>query len=101
MITRIVKLTFRLEDVPAFLELFEKSKASIFAFPGMKYLELSKNENEENIFFTISKWESEAALNAYRNSDFFNKTWNQTKQYFNDKPEAWTLGTVESIGKWQ
>jgi heme-degrading monooxygenase HmoA len=41
--------------------------------------------------FTVSIWESEDDLNAYRNSELFENTWAKTKVLFNDKPEAWSL----------
>ena len=68
MIKRIVKLTFREEAVPVFLEdVFEPSKERIRAFPGCRHMELLRNLQQPNVLFTLSIWENEAAL---ENVDF-------------------------------
>jgi len=35
-------------------------------------------------------WKDEASLERYRKSDLFKNTWQATKIYFADRPEAWT-----------
>ena len=40
MINRIVKMTFREEELDNFLQVFEASKDKIRNFPGVKHLEL-------------------------------------------------------------
>ena len=47
-----------------------------------------------NVFFTLSFWENEEALNAYRDSELFKTTWAKTKILFSDKPQAWTTEVV-------
>ncbi len=96
MILRIVQMTFRPAEVPAFLELFEERKATIRAFKGCTHLELWQDSAQPNILFTYSKWESEADLNHYRFSDFFKDTWGKTKVLFAEKPNAWSV-TQKSI----
>ena len=91
MITRIVKLTFRPEETPAFLEIFEGSKDAIRNFPGCRHLELLR---AGPVFFTYSRWDDEAALEKYRRSELFQSTWSRTKALFAARPEAWT---VESL----
>ncbi len=96
MIKRIVKLTFREEAVPVFLEdVFEPSKERIRAFPGCRHMELLRNLQQPNVLFTLSIWENEAALETYRQSDLFQNTWAKTKALFAEKAEAWS---VEVIG---
>jgi quinol monooxygenase YgiN len=95
MIKRIVKLTFRPEEISAFLEVFETSKAKIRASEGCQHLELWRAKAPDNVLFTYSYWESEAHLNKYRHSELFKATWAKTKILFADKPEAWS---VESCG---
>ncbi|MAW94600.1 MAG: antibiotic biosynthesis monooxygenase [Leeuwenhoekiella sp.] len=91
MIIRIVKLTFRPAEVASFLELFANAKKTIRSTPGCNHLELLRDTSNPSIFFTHSHWEQTEDLEAYRKSDFFKKTWSQTKVLFAEKPEAWSL----------
>ena len=91
MIKRIVKLTFQEDKVADFLRVFEENRIKIRQCPGCNYLEVWNVQNQSNVFFTYSFWDSEAALNAYRYSELFKNTWSQTKILFSDKPEAWTV----------
>lgn len=91
MITRIVKMVFREEEVGAFLRLFEERRSLIRNFEGCTHLELWRDKNHPQTFFTYSFWDSEAHLDAYRTSPFFEDTWQQTKVKFAARPEAWTV----------
>lgn len=97
MFVRIVKLSFHQENIPAFLENFESIKDRIRSAPGNKLLELYQDKNNKGIFFTYSYWETEADLENYRNSAFFDEVWTFTKKLFNDKPEAWSVDKVASL----
>ncbi|MBI1222022.1 MAG: antibiotic biosynthesis monooxygenase [Bacteroidetes bacterium] len=90
MITRIVKMSFREEEIDAFKEIFERSKDNIRAFPGNRHVEMLQDVHHPGICFTYSWWDSEESLNAYRNSELFETTWAATKVLFNAKPEAWS-----------
>jgi quinol monooxygenase YgiN len=94
MIKRIVKLSFQEEKTEAFLAIFKATKDSIRSFPGCSHLELWNQLDEPNVFFTYSYWESEEALDAYRQSDLFAATWAKTKVLFNDRPQAWSVEEV-------
>jgi heme-degrading monooxygenase HmoA len=97
MIKRIVKMTFREEAVPVFVEeVFEKSKAQIRSFQGCRHMELLQNNARPNVMFTLSIWDSEEDLNLYRASALFADTWAKTKALFADKPEAWTLELIDA-----
>lgn len=92
MIKRIVKMTFREDVVETFLnEVFEHSKDRIRAFPGCRHMELLRQKNKPNVLFTLSFWDDEAALEAYRQSELFQTTWAKTKVLFAEKAEAWTV----------
>lgn len=91
MITRFVKLSFEPSKVEEFKSLFYSTKNAIESFNGCIEVKLMQDVSVNNIYFTISKWESEELLNEYRQSELFAKVWTQTKSYFNDKPEAWSL----------
>lgn len=91
MIVRIVKMSFQPEKVEEFLENFHASKADIRAFEGCEHLELLREKARPNVFFTYSFWRDEEALEAYRRSELFKRTWAKTKPLFDAKPEAWSL----------
>lgn len=91
MLVRIVKLTFKTENISSFEKLFEETKNYIRKFEGCTLLELYQDHNNPNIFFTYSYWENETFLNSYRESDFFKSVWSRTKVLFNDKPQAWSV----------
>jgi heme-degrading monooxygenase HmoA len=91
MIIRIVKMTFREDEVPEFLRIFDTSKTFIRSMPGCRHLELLQDTASPNIFFTCSHWDSENDLNNYRNSGLFGEVWKKTKALFSDKPQAWSL----------
>ena len=91
MIIRIVKLTFRPEEVPRFIKLFEEVKDTIHSSNGCLNVELLKGINTKNVFFTYSHWIDTDSLELYRNSEFFRETWIKTKALFAEKAEAWSL----------
>ena len=91
MLKRIVKMTFREAEVPAFLELFEEVEPTIRAREGCHHLELWQDQHRPDVLFTFSIWENEAALDAYRQSEFFAKTWRRTKALFAARAEAWSV----------
>jgi len=97
MFVRIVKMGFHPENVETFLNDFEAIKYKVRGFRGCLFLELYRDKNNTNQFFTYSYWENEAALESYRNSDLFKGVWENTKQYFNQKPEAWSVDKLVSL----
>ncbi|WP_034920945.1 putative quinol monooxygenase [Gillisia sp. CAL575] len=97
MFVRIVKMGFVPEKVETFLNDFEIVKSKVRGFEGCLFLELYRDKSNTNLFFTYSYWEDEEALENYRNSDLFKGVWENTKQYFNQKPEAWSLDKLVSL----
>lgn len=91
MVKRIVKMTFKPEHVPAFLEIFEQYRTHIRGAQGCTHLELWRQSEEGNVFFTYSHWEDPKYLEQYRQSSVFGEVWPKTKALFADKPEAWTI----------
>lgn len=94
MIKRIVKMSFKPENVESFKTIFENNWQKIKGFEGCSSVELLQDVNDPSIFFTYSLWQSEEHLNNYRNSDLFNTVWSATKILFNAKPEAWSVKSV-------
>ncbi len=97
MFIRIVKMEFQPEKVETFLQNFESVKEKIRHFPGCQHLELYRDKNHTNIFFTYSKWNEEADLENYRNSELFNSVWNVTKPMFSKKAEAWSVDVASGL----
>ncbi len=94
MLIRIVKMVFRPEEVDTFLALFNERKHLIGEFEGCSGVELLRDIDNASIFFTYSKWDNEASLERYRQSELFNSTWQLTKKLFAGKPEAWSVRNV-------
>ncbi len=97
MFVRIVKMGFEPSKIDSFLENFEENKLKIRHFKGCIFLELYRDKDNRNQFFTYSYWESEADLENYRNSELFGKVWAETKVFFNQKPEAWSVDKLASL----
>lgn len=94
---RIVKMTFRPEEIDNFLEVFANCSNDIRAFPGCLHLELWRGKRKENVLFTFSKWENETALDNYRHSELFRTTWAKTKPLFAEKAAAWSVDTLAEL----
>lgn len=90
-ITRIVKMTFRAEEVDTFQDLFEGWRHRIIAFPGCRLLRLLHDAGDPRIFFTYSEWDGPEALESYRKSDVFASVWPVVKGLFAAPAEAWTV----------
>lgn len=97
MLVRIVKMGFQEDKIEEFLSNFNQNKEKIRSFEGCNFLELYRDKNNTNRFFTYSYWESEEYLEKYRGSDLFQKVWANTKVFFNEKPEAWSVDKLVSL----
>jgi heme oxygenase (mycobilin-producing) len=91
MIIRIVRMTFRPEEVATFRELFAGWGPQIRAFPGCRHLELLHDVNDPQVFFTYSHWDDDLALDAYRGSEIFASVWPTVKTLFAGPASAWTV----------
>ena len=96
MFTRVVKMEFKKEYVSAFLNNFEEINDKIRSFPGCQFLELWQDKADDSIFFTHSKWSTEADLENYRQSELFKGVWATTKPLFRSKAQAWSVDTIEN-----
>lgn len=97
MIQRIVTMTFQENAIESFLAVFDDSKEQIRNFPGCKGLKLMQTTNKPCQLSTFSLWESEEALDAYRNSPLFQSTWAKTKVLFADKPVAFSTEAIRTL----
>ncbi len=91
MITRIVKLTINPIQSDEFGKIFKDNYNLIASFPGCISVEVLRDVKFNNVFFTYSKWESEDAIEKYRNSDLFKNIWSHAKKTFCAPPVAWSL----------
>ena len=94
MLIRIVRMTFKPEEIDSFLAVFEASKDKIRNFEGCQYLELMQDANQSNVLITFSKWDNEAHLNSYRFSELFKSTWAKTKPLFEAPPVAFSMNSL-------
>jgi len=97
MFVRIVKMVFAEGNVNDFLHNFNNVKHDIRNVPGCRLLELYRDKDNPQVFFTYSYWEREEDLDNYRNSDLFKGVWAVTKPLFTQKAEAWSVDKMVSL----
>ena len=97
MVIRIVKRSFHEAHISAFLANFNQNKEQIRNFEGCQFLELYRDKQNNNVFFTYSYWDDETSLENYRHSELFKTVWAKTKPLFNKKPEAWSVDKIASL----
>jgi heme oxygenase (mycobilin-producing) len=91
MITRIVRMHFTEAGVDEFLQIFDANKLAIRNFPGCTHLQLLKDAEDPLVFTTLSHWNSEADLEAYRKSELFGSVWGRVKTLFSERTQAFSL----------
>lgn len=90
-ILRIVRMDFDPSKVEEFDEMFVRFETRIVAQEGCRKVLLLKSTENPTERTTISWWEDEASLHAYRSSSLFGEVWPLTKSKFQSDPIAWTL----------
>ena len=90
-------MTFQSEKVSDFQKLFNDNKELIRGFEGVEKLELYRDKNETNIFFTYSVWGNLHQLEHYRRSELFKSVWTETRIMFSEKAEAWSVDKLVSL----
>lgn len=88
MIVRLVALKIQLDKVEEFKQFFGTIYDGIRAAQGCLSLRVVADLEGLGEFFTVSEWESAAALEAYKNTAFFRETWPRVKTFLRDKPWA-------------
>jgi quinol monooxygenase YgiN len=94
-ITRIVRLVFEPQHVATFVDIYRSSYQLIRYSQGCNHLHLMRDHDNENIYYTYSKWNSHEDLEEYRKSELFSQTWARTKVLFADKPQAFSIVEVD------
>jgi quinol monooxygenase YgiN len=97
MIVRIVRMEFQADKLADFQTIFDQSKYQIRAFPGCMHLELHADAHHPAVRYTYSHWDSQASLDAYRDSELFASVWPRTKALFAARPQAFSLQQLEAI----
>jgi len=97
MFVRIVKMVFLEDKVGNFLLNFNTVKEQIRNVPGCRFLELYRDKDNPQVFFTYSYWEREEDLENYRTSALFKSVWATTKPLFAQKAEAWSVDKLVSL----
>lgn len=97
MFVRIVKMVFAEDNVVAFLQNFNNVKEDIRNVPGCRLLELYRDKDNPQVFFTYSYWEHEEDLENYRNSALFKGVWAITKPLFAQRAEAWSVDKLVAL----
>lgn len=91
MIIRIVRMHFTEAGTAEFLEIFNKNKIAIRNFPGCTHLQLLKDAKDDTVYTTLSHWDNEASLEAYRKSELFGSVWGRVKTLFAERTIAFSL----------
>jgi quinol monooxygenase YgiN len=91
MIIRIVRMHFTEAGVDEFLAIFHANKQAIRNFAGCTHLELLRDADDQNTFTTLSHWNDEASLEAYRKSELFGNVWGRVKTLFSERSQAFSL----------
>lgn len=94
MITRIVKLTFKEEEIETFRNYFPTVSETIRHQPGCHLLQAWQDIDRPTIFFTYSLWDGTQDLENYRNSAFFAQFWKTVKPWFAEKAEVWSFNKL-------
>jgi quinol monooxygenase YgiN len=97
MLIRIVKMSFQLDKLNAFLQHFEQHRQQIRYFEGCQYLQILQDAQNPNVLFSYSYWASAEHLEAYRRSEFFQLVWRYTKTLFDAPPQAWTTQQLDLL----
>lgn len=90
-------MTFDVQEVANFETFVKPFLPQIRNTAGCTFLQLLRVKNTPNQLMTISHWESAEALENYRNSELFKVVWATTKLHFSDKPEAYSLESIETL----
>jgi heme-degrading monooxygenase HmoA len=77
--------------VSEFLEIFNRNKEAIRNFPGCSHLELLKDHDDPFCYTTLSHWDAQTSLDAYRKSALFEGVWGQVKSLFSERSQAFSL----------
>ena len=91
MIIRIVRMHFTEAGLDEFLQIFDGNKVAIRNFPGCTHLQLLRDAEDPFIYTTLSHWDNQESLEAYRKSELFSSVWGRVKTLFSERTQAFSL----------
>lgn len=96
MITRVVRLTLR-PDVKseAFEEIYRNRNPFAKGVKGCRSVKVLKDVNDERVLYTLSAWDCNEDLEAYRQSEYFAQTWPMVKALLGQKTQAFSMTEME------
>ena len=96
MIKRIVRLTVKdAAAKEAFQEIYRSRNPYKNGVPGCREVKVMQDVNDDDVYYTVSIWDSNDDLEAYRNSDYFAKTWPMVKAQLSKRAEAFSMAETE------
>ncbi len=95
MIVRIVEMRIDSSKKQDVVRTFQEIKESVRGFNGCHYVGLFEDTNSPEHIVTYSIWDSEKDLETYRASPVFERNWKLLKEFFIDKPKAYSLKLVD------
>ena len=91
MLIRIVRMHFKEDRVEHFLKIFQENYKAISGFSGCISVELLRDAADPLCYCTVSRWDADNSLQAYRTSPLFESVWKTVKPMFGRKAEAFSL----------
>ena len=95
MLIRLVRMYFRPDEVERFLTMYEQTRPIIASQPGCRSVQLVRQIDDPAAFATWSIWDDQAALDAYRRSEFFRSFWPEVRALFRAPAEAVSFEQIE------
>ena len=95
MITRIVKMVIKPEEVSSFVKHREKFTNKIRSFKGCVSHDFLKDKNVNNTFFSYSTWDSEQSIDTFRHSELFQSLKEINNRYYLKAEQAWTVENIK------
>ena len=96
MITRVVRLTLRPDiNSEAFEEIYRKRNPYTKGVKGCRSVKVMKDVNDDHVHYTLSAWDRNEDLEAYRQSDYFAETWPMVKALLDQKAQAFSMTEMD------
>ncbi len=87
-------MTFKSQYSEEFNDFVKTIVDKIASFEGCLSVEILRDIDDENIFFSYSFWEKKEDLENYRYSAIFREIWTKTKSMFSERAKAWSTELV-------
>lgn len=77
-----------------FESVFSGARSKIASFNGCQELRMLKAIDSTGVYTTVSTWTNQDALEQYRQSDLFKKTWSTVKPMFTARAVAYSYNEL-------